>query len=51
MEARLCPCLLEQGFDRLCGICAGMNADWTSSTAVAAESPVLTIKDKDVTLQ
>ena len=49
--ARLCPCLLEQGFGRLSSICAGVNADWASSTAVAAESPVLTVKDKDVMLQ
>ena len=51
MEARLCPCSLEQGFDRLCGICAGMNADWASNTAEAADSPELSIKDKDVMLQ
>ena len=50
VEARLCSCLLEQGFDRLCGISAGMNADWASSTAVAADSPVLNVKDKDVTV-
>jgi len=36
--------LTQQGFDRLCGICADMDADRPSSTAVAAESLFKTVQ-------